>query len=69
MGEPIWTGLDPVQADGQACVICGHTFRVRGSVAVPVGRSPSGSQVFACVGRCTHAAAERPAGDTGGESS
>lgn len=52
MTERTWTGLGPAQADGQACVICGRTFRLRGSVCVPVGRSSTGSQVFACVGGC-----------------
>jgi hypothetical protein len=60
MPERTWAGgLSPAQADGQACVICGRTFRVRGSVAVPVGRSSStGSQVFACARGCADDAAE-----------
>jgi hypothetical protein len=53
MAERIWTGLGPTQADGQACVICARSFRARGSVTVPVGRSRTGSQVFACAGECT----------------
>ena len=65
MDERIWTGLSPAQADGLACVICAHDFRVRGSVSVPVGRSHTGSQVFACVDRCARAAAEGPAGAPG----
>ena len=65
MDERIWTGLSPAQADGLACVICTHDFRIRGSVSVPVGRSHTGSQVFACVDRCAQAAAERPAGAPG----
>ncbi|MFN2495754.1 MAG: hypothetical protein ABR608_07590 [Pseudonocardiaceae bacterium] len=52
MTELTWTGLSPAQADGQACVICGHAFGLRGSVCVPVGRSSTGSQVFACVDGC-----------------
>jgi hypothetical protein len=52
MAERIWTGLDAARADGQACVVCGRNLQVRGSVAVPVGRSHTGSQVFACVGSC-----------------
>jgi hypothetical protein len=52
MSECDWAGLSPTQADGQACVVCARTFRVRGSVAVPVGRAHTGSQVFACVGSC-----------------
>src|SRR3981081_3866371 len=59
MPERAWGGgLSPAQADGQACVVCGRTFRVRGSVAVPVGRSSTGSQVFACVSDCADEAAE-----------
>lgn len=46
-------GLTEAQADGLACVICGADYlRVR-LAHVPVGRSATGSQVFACVGRCT----------------
>jgi len=47
-----WTGLAPAQADGLTCVVCGRDFRTPGSVAVPVGRSHTGSQVFACIGQC-----------------
>jgi hypothetical protein len=48
--EKIVTGLTPLQADGLACVMCGADFlRVR-VPHVPVGRSVTGSQVFACVG-------------------
>jgi hypothetical protein len=53
MAERIWTGLGPAQADGQACVICARSFHARGSVAMPVGRSHTGSQVFACADKCT----------------
>jgi hypothetical protein len=56
MSERRWTGLDPAQADGQACVICAQRFRGSGSVWVPVGHSPTGSQVFACAGACAHTA-------------
>ena len=56
--------VSPAQADGLACVICTHDFRVRGSVSVPVGRSHTGSQVFACADRCAHAAGG-PAGAPG----
>jgi len=65
MDQRIWTGLSPAQADGLACVICAHDFRIRGSVSVPVGRSHTGSQVFACLDRCAHDAAEGPAGAPG----
>jgi hypothetical protein len=47
--EQIITGLNPLQADGLACVTCGADFlRVR-VPHVPVGRSVTGSQVFCCV--------------------
>ncbi|MGQ0773500.1 MAG: hypothetical protein ACT4NY_03630 [Pseudonocardiales bacterium] len=50
--EKVITGLSPLQADGLACVVCGADFlRVR-VPHVPVGRSVTGSQVFACVGCC-----------------
>lgn len=56
--ERIWTGLDAVTADGLACVFCGRSFRFRRSpVRLPVGRSQTGSQVFACVGDCVDRAA------------
>lgn len=56
-------GLSEAQADGLACVICGANYlRVR-LAHVPVGRSATGSRVFACVGRCTvFAPAEYPEG-------
>jgi hypothetical protein len=49
-------GLNPAQADGQACVVCGQRLRGRGLVWQPVGRSPSASQVFACAGTCASTA-------------
>lgn len=50
--DTITTGLTPLQADGLACVACGADYlRVR-VPHVPVGRSATGSQVFACVGCC-----------------
>ena len=61
MGERIWTGLDVVAADGLACVLCGRSFLSRGSrVRLPVGRSDTGSQVFACVGDCAELAGTMP---------
>lgn len=56
-------GLTEAQADGLACVICGADYlRVR-LAHVPVGRSSTGSQVFACAGRCSaFVRAEYPAG-------
>jgi len=47
--EEIITDLTPLQADGLACVVCQVEYlRVR-VPSVPVGRSHTGSQVFACV--------------------
>lgn len=61
--EPVIGVLTDAQADGLACVICGTDYlRVR-LAHVPVGRSATGSQVFACVGRCSVSArAKFPAG-------
>jgi hypothetical protein len=48
--ENIITWLTPVQSDGLACVVCGADYlRVR-VPHVPVGRSGTGTQVFACIG-------------------
>ena len=53
--------LTALQADGLACVVCGADYlRVR-AAHVPVGRSVTGSQVFACVGCCLDGA-QRAAG-------
>lgn len=60
MAERIWTRLDAAAADGQTCVVCGRSFRFRGSVCLPVGRSHTGSQVFACVGVCAQQAVATP---------
>jgi hypothetical protein len=62
MSERIWTELDPASADGLACVICGRDLRTWGSVAVPVGRSHTDSQVFACIGTCAQHATRESAG-------
>lgn len=52
--DTIIAGLTALQADGLACVVCGaHYLGVR-VPHVPVGRSVTGSQVFACVGCCPH---------------
>lgn len=44
------SGLSPLQADGQACVICGRGYRreTRFTPRRPVGVSDTGSPVFAC---------------------
>ena len=47
--DTINPGLTALQADGLACVACGADYL---RVHVPVGRSVTGSQVFACVGCC-----------------
>jgi hypothetical protein len=50
--DTIIAELSVLQADGLACVVCGADYlRVR-VPHVPVGRSVTGSQVFACVGCC-----------------
>ncbi|MGH3565440.1 MAG: hypothetical protein ACRDRH_05310 [Pseudonocardia sp.] len=49
---PIITGLTTLQADGLACVTCGTDYLTVAAPHVPVGRSVTGSQVFACVGCC-----------------
>lgn len=50
--EKIIKGLSPLQADGLACVFCDADYlRVR-VPHVPIGRSVTGSQVFACVPCC-----------------
>jgi hypothetical protein len=55
--EEIITGLSAVQADGLAYVICELDYLpTPGSVSVPVGRSVTGSQVFAYFDGCTEAA-------------
>ena len=60
MTERIWTGLDARAADGLACVICGRGPQGRGRAWVPVGRSHTGAQVFACVGDCADRAVTMP---------
>ena len=56
MPEQTWTALEPVQANGLACVVCARDFLRHPTQQIPVGRSPTGSQVFACDGACTHLA-------------
>ncbi|PNG93478.1 hypothetical protein SMF913_28943 [Streptomyces malaysiensis] len=52
-------GLTPAQADGLACVACGADYLHIHVPHVPVGRSVTGSQVFACVGCALDARDER----------
>ncbi|TVT23749.1 hypothetical protein FNH05_32895 [Amycolatopsis rhizosphaerae] len=47
--DPIIAGLPPVQANGLAWVACSVDFLQVRVPHVPVGRSVTGSQVFACV--------------------
>lgn len=59
--EKIITGLTAAQADGLACVVCGRDYlRASGVVSLLVGRSLTGSQVFACEGRCGEVAGADP---------
>jgi len=51
--------LTPAQADGLACVVCGVDYLKHNTARRPVGRSQSGSQVFAC---CTHRAVRHAVG-------
>ena len=51
--------LTPAQADGLACVVCGVDYLEHNSPRRPVGRSQSGSQVFAC---CGHRAVRQAVG-------
>lgn len=52
MHEQTWTALGSAQADGLACVICARDYLRQPTSRVPVGRSATGSQVFACDGAC-----------------
>ncbi|WP_018332255.1 hypothetical protein [Actinomycetospora chiangmaiensis] len=60
---PTWVGLEPAQADGRACVICGHSYVVGYEYPpVPVGRAhATGATVMACASTCTPAARARVA--------
>jgi hypothetical protein len=51
-GLPALTGLTPEQAAGTACVWCAVDFTAGDVPSVPVGRSETGGQVFACADRC-----------------
>ncbi len=52
MTERMWRKLLPLQADGLACVVCQANYLIVRTAHVPVGRSVTGSQVFACIGQC-----------------
>jgi hypothetical protein len=47
-----FTQLNPAQADGLACVVCGADYLAVHRAHQPVGRSLAGSQVFACSLTC-----------------
>jgi excisionase family DNA binding protein len=49
--------LTPAQADGLACVVCDVDYLQVSTPRRPVGRSQSGSQVFACTEHAEQAAA------------
>jgi hypothetical protein len=53
--DRVFTGLNPAQADGLACVHCGTGYLAVRVPHQPVGRSETDSQVFVCVGQCTDA--------------
>lgn len=54
--ERIFTDLTDRQADGLACAICNTDYLTAPVPHVPVGRSLTSSQVFACIGDCVHTA-------------
>lgn len=60
--DTIISGLTPVQADGLACVECGVEYLHARVPHVPVGRSETGSQVFACAGCCPDDVRRMPGG-------
>jgi hypothetical protein len=51
------TQLTPAQADGLSCVVCGADYLTVRVPHRPVGRSATGSQVFACTATCLGGAA------------
>jgi hypothetical protein len=53
--DRVFTGLNPAQADGLACVHCGADYLTVPVERRPVGRSETDSQVFACAGVCVDA--------------
>ena len=48
----LYRDLNPAQADGLACVVCGEDYTEFLGDTVPVGVSTTGSQVFACKTGC-----------------
>lgn len=60
MSDRVLIGLTERAADGLECAVCGrdadHPLR---PPTQPVGRSETGSQVFACAGACAAVMARR----------
>jgi len=55
--DRVFQHLNPVQALGLACVMCGLPYRPGEAPLVePVGTSESGARVFACAGSCAELA-------------
>lgn len=52
----IYDSLNTAQSDGLACIECCTDYLTASTPHVPVGRSLTGSQVFACVGTCAEIA-------------
>lgn len=52
----VWPHLNAAQADGLACVMCATPTSDRQAGSMPVGRSDTGSQVFACSATCARQA-------------
>lgn len=67
MTERKFTDVNEAQADGLACVICGNDYRQLVVAHRPVGRSHTGSQVFACSGECTDIAMAEVTGEKGAD--
>jgi hypothetical protein len=44
----VWEDLTELQADGLACIVCDTNYMQVAIPHLPVGRSTTGSQVFAC---------------------
>jgi len=55
----VWAQLEPAQAGGLACVVCGHNYLAAGSrPRRAVGRAAAiGAVVYACEGDCADTAA------------
>jgi hypothetical protein len=53
--DRVFHDLTTAQADGLACVWCGTDYLTARVATRPVGRSETGSQVFACVAQCADA--------------